>query len=75
MHQNSSKKSILEYIHPLWLVLLVQFSALLLVKFSATVWVDWLMGMSYVQGFLLLQVGLAVLLSWLMGLPRWWCPA
>jgi hypothetical protein len=72
MHQNKSKKTILDSIHPLWLVLLVQFSALLLVKFSATAWVDWLIGLSYVQGFLLLQVGLAVLLSWLMGLPRWW---
>lgn len=72
MHQNSSKKFILESIHPLWWVLLVQFAALLLVKFSATIWVDWLIGLSYVQGFLLLQIGLVVLLSWLMGLPRWW---
>ena len=72
MHQNKSKKIILDSIHPLWLVLLVQFAALLLVKFSATIWVDWLIGLSYVQGFLLLQVGLSVLLSWLMGLPRWW---
>ena len=72
MHQIGSIKSILNGVNPLWWVLLVQFAALLLVKFSATVWVDWLMGMSYVQGFLLLQVGLSVLLSWLIGLPRWW---
>jgi hypothetical protein len=72
MHQNNSKKSIIDSVHPLWWVLLVQFAALLLVKFSATIWVDWLIGLSYVQGFLLLQVGLSVLLSWLMGLPRWW---
>lgn len=72
MHQNKSKKTILDSVHPLWWVLLVQFAALLLVKMSATIWVDWLMGLSYVQGFLLLQVGLSLLLSWLMGLPRWW---
>lgn len=72
MHQISSKKTIVNRVHPLWWVLLVQFAALLLIKFSATIWVDWLIGLSYVQGFLLLQVGLSVLLSWLMGLPRWW---
>lgn len=72
MHQNKSKKNIVESIHPLWWVLLVQFAALLLVKLSATIWIDWLMGLSYLQGFLLLQVGLSVLLTWHMGLPRWW---
>lgn len=72
MHHNKSKKSILEYVHPLLLVLLVQLVALLVVKFSATVWGGWLIGLSYVQGFLLLQIGLAVLLSWLLSLPRWW---
>lgn len=72
MHQNNSKKTILESIHPLWLVLLTQLVTLWLVKLSATVWVDWLMGLSYVQGFLLLQVSLSVLLSWFIRLPRWW---
>jgi hypothetical protein len=72
MHQNNSKNTILESIHPLWWVLLVQLAALLLVKLSATIWVDWLIGLTYVQGFLLLQVGFSLLLSWLIGLPRWW---
>jgi len=72
MHQNSTNNTILNKVHPLWVVLIVQVVSLMLVKTTAVRWVDLLSALSYVQGFLLMQMSLAVLMTWLLGLPRWW---
>lgn len=72
MHQNNAKKSFLDYVHPLWLVLLLQVTSVLLLKVTTAIWLPVLSGLSYVQAFLLCQVGLVLLLSIWLGLPRWW---
>lgn len=72
MHQNNTKKSFLDSMHPLWLVLLIQMTSVLLIKATSVFWAPLLSGLAYAHVFLACQVGLVLLLSGLLGLPRWW---